>query len=110
MKILLFPASRKRVAPDTLSNFRELLSTDLEVRRFEKFHLLNRQVLDRLVTEAHRIAAEQEDDNIARNGKMYEAIETMAEQTVLAFRSPKDADPIVRRILVHHGILEEYAG
>lgn len=110
MKILLFPVSRRRVALDTLANFRELLSTDLEVRKFEKLHLLNEQVLDRLVTEAYRIAAEQEADNIARNGKMYEAVEIIAEQTVLSFRSPKKADPIVRRIMVHNGILEGDVG
>lgn len=87
MKILLFPALRRKVAPDTLSNFRELLNTDLEVRKFERFDLLNDHILDRLVTEAYRIAAEQEDDNIARNGRMYDAITVIAEQTILACRT-----------------------
>lgn len=106
MKILLLPALRRKVHADTLKNFKKLLKTDLECRGIKKMELLTDHLLDRLITEAWRIAAEQEDDQIARNGKMYDAVEYVAEQTVLACKGSPEVAPFIRGILVHNGILK----
>jgi hypothetical protein len=107
MRVLTWPVSRRKVDAATLSSFSELLFSEISVRNFPAIDKLTPVILDRLVTEAYRMAEEKEADHIARYGRFIECIEYIADQVVLAAKRPDEADRLISRILIHNNVLLE---
>ncbi|MDI1335647.1 MAG: hypothetical protein PSU94_05620 [Lacunisphaera sp.] len=103
MKLLMLPVARRQVESNMLSDYRDFLLTDLELRKVSRWKEFPEALLDRLVQEAYRRSALQDSEGVARHGALFDQIEKMAEEVRLICNSEVAADEVLKTILSHHG-------
>ena len=87
------------VRPKAMHGMIEFLRIHLKERGVVQQSGLPDEVLRVLVEEAYRTAADGEKDQMARYGRLYLEIESIAREIDRSFEGKADADPRVKSIL-----------
>ena len=90
---------RAIVRPNSLVRGVTLLRIYLADKGFSAAESLPEPVCVTLIQEAYRRAADDEADKLARYGKYYRQIDTVANEVIAAMNRTPSADPRIKRIL-----------